>query len=143
MPDQAQLHALIQTPRIQWYMRHGAQARNVARVCQDAESYLDGAMTYRQGSSGSGINDPGTLNYTVRKFFDDDELTPALREFLAAAGAQEGAAIRSQVGEPAEQGEFPADIPNRKKLTAILGVSGSSITIFGWVMLMLIGMLNK
>lgn len=86
--DLEALQSLLQTPRMQWYLRYGAQARRVARSCEHAGWYLHGALTLRQGHGI--VEDLGSLSFTVKYLFDDDELTPALKAFVAAAAPGEG-----------------------------------------------------
>lgn len=70
------------------YLRYGAQARQVARSCEHAGWYLHGALTFRQGQGI--VGDLSSLNFVVKHLFDDDELTPALKAFVAAAAPGEG-----------------------------------------------------
>lgn len=85
MSRQASLTTLLTTPRMQWYLRHGAQARQAARFCQDAGWYLFGALTFRQGLSGRREERDDALRYTVKLLFDPDPMRPALMELLTQA----------------------------------------------------------
>lgn len=102
------LQSLLQSPRLQWYLRYGAQARRVARSCEHAGWYLHGALTFRQGL---GIADGlSSLSFVVKLLFDEDELTPALKAFVAAAAPGEGEASALKAAAPGAEPVLPEDI---------------------------------
>lgn len=85
MANREELTRLLATPKMQWYLRHGAQVRKAARHCRDAGAYLSGALTFRQGLVGPCEGRDGALKSTVKNLFEPDEVTPPLLELLAAA----------------------------------------------------------
>lgn len=99
MSNWEELTQLLATPRMQWYLQHGALARKAARHCRDAGSYLFGVLTFRQGLSGRYEERDGVLKVTVKNFFEPDEVTPPLLELVAAV--QDDAVQPAEVEENA------------------------------------------
>lgn len=102
------LQSLLQSPLMQWYLRYGAQARRVARSCEHAGWYLHGALTFWQGN---GIPDGlSSLSFVVKLLFDDDELTPALKAFVAAAASGEGEDPAQTPAAPVSEPSLPEEV---------------------------------
>lgn len=102
------LQSLLQTPRMQWYLRYGAQARRVARSCEHAGWYLHGALTFWQGN---GIEDGLTsLSFVIKLLFDGDELTPALKALLATATSDEEEGPAQKQSAPGSEPALPEEV---------------------------------
>lgn len=102
------MKTLLQTPRLQWYLRHGVQARGVGRSCEHAGWYLHGALTFRQGQGI--VDDLSSLNFVVKHLFDDDELTPTLKTFLAVATSGQGESVAEHATAPGAEPVLAEDI---------------------------------
>lgn len=87
----AALEALSQTPRLRWYIRHGAAARVAARVCWNAGARIFGALTFRQGAGlANPVTDLGGFDSVLKDLFhDEDVTTPPLQTLLRAADVAE------------------------------------------------------